>query len=135
MSWHDNYVHGLRILAGEHGNGELWLDLDHILEWIKEDGGFQFRLVPVWLKFTEVSDLRIALNYAASTAAIGPFSIAHIERASEERQHYVATLWKITINWPEGEIQFEATGYEQVRSGAEVLSHGQALTRAERGGA
>jgi hypothetical protein len=64
MSWHDNHVHGLRILEGAHGAGELLLDLDYILEWLKGPDEMQFRLVPVSLRFTEVTNLRVSLDYA-----------------------------------------------------------------------
>lgn len=32
MSWHDNHVHGLQIVRGAHGSGELVLDIDYIEE-------------------------------------------------------------------------------------------------------
>lgn len=31
FSWHDNHVHGISICEGEHGTGELILDLDYML--------------------------------------------------------------------------------------------------------
>ncbi len=30
MPWHDNAVHGIRIIEGQHGSGELALDLDYM---------------------------------------------------------------------------------------------------------
>jgi hypothetical protein len=40
MSWHDNHVHSLRIVEGEHGAGELRLDLDYITDkqWLRPQG-------------------------------------------------------------------------------------------------
>ena len=38
MSWHDNHVHALRIVEDVHGAGQLVLDLDYILEWMKCEG-------------------------------------------------------------------------------------------------
>jgi hypothetical protein len=132
MSWHDNYVHALRIVEGPHGAGELILDLDYILEWIKTPDGYTFRILPVTLKFVEVTNLRIALDYATPTAALGPFSIHAIERETEPRGRYVAELWKISINWPTGEITFEAHGYEQDAIGLAVVSTSQYLRPEER---
>lgn len=43
MSWHDNHVHALRIVAGAYGSGELILDLDYILDWICGTDGSKFR--------------------------------------------------------------------------------------------
>lgn len=127
MSWHDNHVHALRIVEGTHGSGELVLDLDYILEWIKSADGFEFRIVPVCLTFREVTNLRISLDYATPTAALVPFSIHAIEHHSEPRERYVAQVWHIIVNWPNGDIVFEASGFVQRSTGASVLSHDQFL--------
>ena len=39
MSWHDNAVHAIRVVEGEHGAGKLVLDIDYILEWLRDDSG------------------------------------------------------------------------------------------------
>jgi len=132
MSWHDNHVHGLRIVEGSHGAGELVLDLDFILEWNCGPDGCKFQIVPAALTFLEVTNLRIALDWATTTAALGPFSISGIERSSERRERYVAQIWKILINWPNGEIVFEASGFVQRATGTPVLSNGQCLSADER---
>jgi hypothetical protein len=128
MSWHDNCVHGLRIVEGTHGAGELILDLDYILEWIEAEESFQFRILPVTLKFREVTDLRILLDYATPTIALGPFSIHAIERKFEQRERYTAQVWKLLINSPVGEITFESQGFEQRGVGSPRLSSGQWLS-------
>ena len=128
MSWHDNHVHGLRFVEGLHGTGRLVLDLDYILEWLKEeDGAISFRVIPVSLTFVGVTGLRISLDYATPTAALVPFSIHAIERRIEQRERYQAQLWKIVINWPVGEFTFEAEGYEQRACGTPVVSSNQWL--------
>lgn len=132
MSWHDNHVHGLKIVEGVHGSGELVLDIDYILEWLPNGSGYKFRIVPALLTFREVFALRMSLDYAAPTAAFGPFSIHSIERRKEQRERYVAQIWKISINWPAGAVDFEATGFEQRAVGLSVLSNGQCLRPAER---
>ena len=135
MSWHDNYVHALRIVQCDHGAGELVLDLDYILEWIKSADGMRFRILPVNLRFIEVTALRLSLDYASPSAAMGPFSIHAIERRTEARERYIAKLWKILVSWPVGEITFEAGGYEQRGWGKQVLSHLQHLLPEERNSA
>ena len=132
MSWHDNHVHALRIVEGAHGLGEMVLDLDYILEWFCEAEGCKFRIIPASLRFLEVTDLRISLDYATPSAALVPFSIDAIERRSEPRERYVAQIWKILVNWPKGEIVFEAKGFEQQAFGAPVLSESQCLRPEER---
>ena len=132
MSWHDNCVHGLRVVEGTRGAGELILDLDYILEWIETEKGFRFRIQPVTLKFREVTDLRILLDYATPTIALGPFSIHAIERKFEQRERYTAQVWKLLINSPIGEITFESQGFEQRGVGTPRLSSGQWLSPEER---
>jgi hypothetical protein len=112
--------------------GELILDLDYILEWICNAAENKFRIVPATLRFLEVSNLRVSLDYATPAAALGPFSIHTIERQSEARERYVAQIWKILINWPKGEIVFEAKSFEQRASGVPVLSESQCLGAEER---
>jgi len=93
MSWHDNHVHSLRIIEREHGAGDLVLDLDYILEWVTcEDDNCEFRIVPAILTFNGVTNLRVSLDYATPTAALGPFSIHTIQRRTERRERYNAQL-------------------------------------------
>jgi len=133
MSWHDNHVHALRIVAGEHGSGELQLDLDYIAEWLLcARNSAQFRIVPATLRFLGVIDLRINLDYAAASAALGPFSLHAIERRIESRPGHDAQIWTLLINWPTGEITFEASGYEQRATGPAVITSSQHLQPNER---
>lgn len=134
LSWHDNHVHGIEIVEGAFGAGELILDLDFIEEWLCEDDGrCRFRIQPVALKFHEVTNLEIELSYRSVSAALGPFSIHAITRRSEQRERYVAQLWTIEINWPKGQIRFEAAGFTQERRGVAVVSDGQCLGKEQRG--
>jgi hypothetical protein len=132
LSWHDNHVHALRLAEGEDGAGELELDIDHILAWVPEGGSFRYRIAPARLRFFEVTGLRIDVDWARSSAAMGPFSIDGIERRVEQRTHYKAVCWRIPVNFPPGEITFEATGFEQHLTGSELLADHQCLTRSER---
>jgi hypothetical protein len=133
-TWHDNYVHALRFVEGVDGAGELHLDLDHILEWKGGDKtSFLFRIAPARLCFYGVTNLRIELDYGASSAAMGPFQIDGIERRIEHRQHYDATIWTICATFPNGEIEFEATGYVQELTGEPLEVKRQWLTPSERG--
>jgi hypothetical protein len=133
MSWHDNHVHGLRVVEGEHGAGELVLDLDYILEWLCGDSGVcQFNIVPAELRFKDGTSLRVHIDYGVVSAAIGPFSIHAIERREEVRERYTAVCWTIALNWPRGEITFEAPGFEQRPWGKVVSSSEQVLQPQER---
>ena len=79
MSWHDNHVHAFRIREGEHGTGEVELDLDYILEWLSPtEGMFSFRVAPASLTFRGVYDLQIAIDYAVVSAGLSPLCISQI---------------------------------------------------------
>ena len=132
MSWHDCHIHSMRFLEGKDGSGELHLDIDYILEWRKRENKYEFLLVPAKLCFLEVFGLRVSINWSTPSAAMGPFSIAGIERSREERKNYTATVWRMPINWPAGEVIFEATGFIQESWGREVLSESQVLRAAQR---
>jgi hypothetical protein len=134
MSWHDNHVHGFKLIEGDYGAGQLVLDIDYILEWINAaEGRCRFRILPAILKFRGVTNLRLALDYATPAAGLGPFSIHAIERKIEPRERYDAQVWKIIINWPEGEICFEAEGFEQRGIREPQIADEQCLSARERG--
>lgn len=132
MSWHDCHVHGLRVAEGQYGAGELELDLDYIVEWRRVSDRTTFLIVPARLTFHEVTNLRITIDWATPSAGLGPFSLAGVERRSEVRPRYTATIWRIAVNWPAGSIEFEAAGFTQVAWGREVESEQQVLKQSER---
>lgn len=131
MSWHDNHVHGLRIRKGEYGCGELELDLDYILEWLRPtETTFAFRLAPATLTFLDVFGLRIEIDYAAPGAGMTPFSISEITR--ERSPDGGMPQWKIELNWPQGAISFSAAGFKQTLRAAPIVSGCQSLGHQER---
>lgn len=133
MSWHDNYIHGIELVEGEYGAGQLIIDIDYILEWKKsEDSKFNFVIAPAELIFNDVIDLVVSINYRSATAAMGPFSIDGINRRSEKRERYTATIWTIPINFPNGEIEFQSSGFTQSLKSAPSTYDKQWLTENER---
>lgn len=136
MSWHDNAVHGIKIIEGEHGSGEFVLDLDYILDWLPSQNSidcFQFRVAPAELRFHEATNLRVSLDYASATAALTPFSIHRIHVESVIYEGGVRSLkWRIEINWPHGEITFQAPRFTQVLTGNVVVTDNQSLSNEER---
>ncbi len=133
MSWHDNHVHGMKIQAGDYGAGELYFDLDYILEWTSEENGeMRFHIAPALLQFQEVTALKVVLDYASPTAALGPFSIDGIEREVIPREKYDAQVWRIFVNWPLGEITFESSGFTQKLTGDTHVKSQQCLEPSER---
>jgi hypothetical protein len=134
ISWHDNTVHGLSIREGKDGVGELELDIDHILEWLEpKDGFYRYMLAPASLVFHDVCDLVMNLNYKEPTAGFTPFSISQIERAEIIYPNGFKThTWKIGINWPNGVIEFQASGFTQKLRSSPIESDNQSLRGSER---
>src|ERR1700741_3140422 len=129
MSWHDNHVHGLQIEGGgEYGTGTLILDLDYITEWGRPvEGAFQFRLAPATLNFRHVFAIKIDLDWIG--IAMTPFSISGIGR---EKLPHGSWAWTIGVNWPEGFIAFESTGFTQALRAQVITKSEQCLEAHER---
>jgi len=135
LSWHDNHIHGLAVRGGEHGVGDLVLDIDFILEWLcdSRSGSCQFRIAPATLTFHQVSDLVIALSYAAPRAAIGPASIGEIARVPHVFPNgYSSFRWTVAVNWPSGSIDFVASGFTQTLRASPALVAEQYLSAERR---
>jgi hypothetical protein len=130
LSWHDNSVHAFRLVEGDHGIGELILDLDHIVEWIEAEKACRFRVAPAELRFHNVTDLRMTLDYSSPTAALTPFTLDGIRcgRTAGDRSRH----WTLNINWPVGHISFFATGFTQTLTAEPLVSAKQSLDRIER---
>src|SRR5882724_3040584 len=129
LSWHDNSVHAFRLVEGDYGIGELILDLDHILEWIEAEKVYRFRVAPAELRFHNVTDLRMTLDYSAPTAALTPFTLEGIQctqTAGDRSSH-----WILNINWPVGQISFFSTGFTQRLTAEPMVSAKQNLDRVE----
>src|SRR5688572_29359612 len=99
---------------GEHGTGELVLDLDFIVEWLKPNPTlFRYLIAPATLTFRRVCDLNLSVDYAS--CGMGPFSIDGIERQAKVYPNGYSTFsWRIPINYPRGEVTFIADGFMQV---------------------
>ncbi|MCA9077021.1 MAG: hypothetical protein KDA93_18485 [Planctomycetaceae bacterium] len=136
LGWHDCHFHGFQIVQGECGAASLWFDLDYIIDWLcptNETGPVEFRIAPALLKFRDVSDLRIKLDYRKSGAAVMPFSIAGIEREllpSPQNSH--SYRWAIEVNWPTGSISFDSPGFAMNLTGPVTETDQQCLSPSER---
>jgi len=135
LSWHDCAVHGLSILKGddEYGSGELVLDLDFIVEWLRVgEGQLRFRVAPATLTFHDVSELKIAIDYQG--AAMTPLSLHGIERGIVEQPGATSFQgWRLELNWPfNSSITFGGSGFTQVLRREPLLIDGQQLTVAQR---
>lgn len=133
LGWHDVSVHALRIEEGEDGSGELVLDIDYILEWCIDKPDFSFRIAPATLRFHEIFNLRVVLDYASLPAGISPFTLDGITRELLTYPNGNQSFrWLLSVNWPAGEISFESSGFTQELAGPEVTKARQSLVPQER---
>jgi hypothetical protein len=79
-----------------------------------------------------VTDLLIAVDWAAASAALAPLPESNVASRSPGRYR---PLPAHPVNFPLGEISFEACGFERRLSGNELLVDHQCLSPSERDGA
>ena len=135
IQWHDNAIHGFRILEGDIG-GEIIFDIDFIAEWLPQpDERYSFKIAPSDLKFHDASDLVVSINYAEARAAVQPMSIHEIHRNPITYPNgYKSFNWKININWPPNSFfSFNSPGFTQQQRMEPAISGAQYLSPAERG--
>jgi hypothetical protein len=136
LDWRGVHVHGFRIVEGEGGLGELQLDLDFLLDRPADAAtGDGFLVAQAMLQFHEVSGLRFMLDYVACSAGMSAFAIAGIvreplvedETSGGAGPEYGPWRWRIAIDWPEGALEFESTGFslwlvgDAIPSGTPIL--------------
>lgn len=144
ISWHDDEIWGLELRVGDPDRGDwtsdLFLDIDHIVEWVRTGDGIRFRVAPADLVFHGATDLRIEIDSGTGeqqVALVLP-SIARIERAAIREQRVFLDRpyyrWSIRLNGtPAGEIGFGAWGFTQTLRRAPVVCEVPRLDRASRG--
>lgn len=141
LSWHDDEIHAFELRVGnpdrDAWTSDLVLDLDHIVEWVpQEGGGMRFRVAPATLVFHGATDLRIDVdcNTTGLQASLALPSIAAIEREpiTDQRVYLDRSYyrWRIRLNGtPSGEIAFGAVGFTQTLRGEPVVSEQPRLDR------
>ncbi len=114
LSWHDNILYGLRFDVGDSFRGDwradLALDIDHIVEWLRDGDCVRFRVAPATLTFHNVTDLRVAADFGAGgrRTSLNELSIDRITRQRVEDQKICLDRpyydWLIALNVPQGEV-------------------------------
>ena len=123
--WHDDPVYGLALRLGDPAENdwrsELVLDLDHIVEWVRDGDAVRFLVAPATLVFHGVIDQRIEIDWGLRgwQVAPSPPTIDHVARERVPRgaqriyldQHYYR--WTVVFSSPSGgSIAFGALGFE-----------------------
>ena len=181
LDWQGVHVHGWRIVERGPGEADLALDIDWILDRLPSadagegrraathsdhaagrdaDPDADYIVAQAMLVFHDVAALRFLVDFAACSAASGPFAIQRVQRASTavsgpegdedvvdedadadadaERAHasiaedYGPWGWRIDLAWPEGELVFEASGFSQWLVGEPQVLDGPVLPAALR---
>jgi hypothetical protein len=109
MGWHDSQIHAMAFCSEDF---ELVLDIDYILKWIHPQPGeiyFSFWVAPATLVFENIYDLELNLSPCRGFIEIeGIERTALVFESIDKRDYY---SW--TIACQEGEIKFNASGYNQ----------------------
>ena len=180
LDWRGVHVHGWRVVERGPGEADLTLDIDWILARPQSGGTGTGRtderidgtmdasiaghavgghavegyaVAQAMLVFHDVAGLRFILDYAACSAASGPFSIETVHREPlgwsgpgpdgadddgddgddyGEGDDYGPWRWRIDLAWPEGELAFEAGGFSQWLVGEPQMLDGPVLPAALR---
>ncbi len=143
--FHDNQIHGIAFRTADPDRddwtSDLVLDIDHILEWVKDDDRVRFRVQPATLTFHGVANLSLTLDGTVEGYRVGvalPW-ILQIERelipnagVHFDRPYYD---WRVVLSTnPSGDLSFGAWGYTLGLRGEAVLQDEQTLTHAQRSG-
>jgi len=138
LSWHDDTVYGLRFRIGDPARNDwtadLVLDIDHIVEWVRDGDRMRFRVAPATLVFHGITDLRVHVDWGDSGHRVShpAPSIGRIERAPVVDQKVFLDrpywAWRIELNSPAGgEIRFGAVGFTQTLRREPILCDEQQL--------
>jgi len=122
LSLHDCHIHGIELRTGDPSQGDwthdLALDIDFIVDgWRGSDGKFAFLVAPAWLVFSEVTGLRIVVewkNESVGGEVLHPAAISQLVRREIDSPQFNRRgyEWSLELNWPEGGvITFCATSF------------------------
>ena len=127
LGWHDCRLHSIRLPDEEFS---LSFDVDYIFKWEKESDQFKFWVSPCDLVFSNVSNLKIDLNYRDSMLLF----ISKIKRSNPRSSpNGKVIIWDYLIECDNGDMAFSTTGFQQTIRSQPVLSESQDLSRQNQG--
>jgi len=138
LSFHDDSLYAISLRLGDPDaddwTSDLVLDIDHIVEWLRDGDRFRFRVAPATLVFHGVTDLAVAFDQATGTFQVAPMPPPlrgiERERVSDQKVYldrpYYA--WRIPFNAPVGgEISFGAFDFTLTLRSEPLLLDVQAI--------
>lgn len=119
MGWHDCLIHALNFT----GDNKLSFDIDYICKWVKpeKEDLFYFWIAPATLEFHDVSKVMAKIDFPVA------LEILDLEKPSKTKNHW-------TVEFIEGEMQFESTGFTQYIRSTPVCKRSQNLDLETRNG-
>lgn len=137
MGWHDSVIYGLSLISNfDTKESELMLDIDYIFQWNNPEPPnthYTFWVAPCTLVFKNVFNIQFGME---TSSMLSPeMEIADINRLGEIDRGEVfprATKWQVELQ--NGDLFFEADGFEQYVRRLPIYSEGQRLSLLERGG-
>lgn len=137
MGWHDSIIYGLSLISDfESKESELMLDIDYIFQWNNPEPPnthYTFWIAPCTLVFKNV--LNIQFGIETSSMLSPEMEIADIIRLEEvDRSDAFPRAAKWQVELQNGDLFFEADGYEQYVRRFPIHSEGQQLSLVARGG-
>jgi hypothetical protein len=119
MGWHDCRIHALAFT----GEWDLSFDIDYICKWVesKKKDKFYFWIAPATLVFHGVSKVKTKIDVPSL------LEIFELEKPSKTKNH-----WR--VEFIEGEMQFESTGFTQYIRSKPVCKRSQHLNLETRNG-
>ena len=108
LGFHDCYVHGISWKSTDYS---FLLDLDYIVEWVENQGFYEFWISPAELQFRNVSDARLNLDW---TKLAVQCQIQDIHKSDSKPSPIGSDdfHWEIELATPVGSIEFWASEFE-----------------------
>jgi len=137
MGWHDSVIYGLSLTSDfDTKESELMLDIDYIFQWNSPETPtthYTFWVAPCTLVFENV--LNIHFKMETSLMLSPEMEISDINRLEEIDRGEAfprATKWQVELQ--DGDLFFEADGFEQYVRQLPSYSESQRLSLTVRGG-